>query len=309
MPYKTVSPTVSLLLICGTLLIAPASAQHFQQINGTFVSVAAGANQVFAIDNFFKVWRFNATKQSFDKIKGAKLGQIAVGGGSLFQPDEVWGQANGEVYHYNYATKTFDEIPGVLLSSITVGLGNHTLDNCHAYEVWGLTSSQQAFRYDYCADAFTQIPGASPTQISTGGGDVWAIDSNGDVYSYAFGAQKFVQVPGAGAGTLSQITVGINDVWGFGFGGIQEYTVYRYDPNSFAWISYGAGGGVGDQVVAGGDGVWVIDAPDSVYHMDSLGYATGFEQVPGALTSIAVGSGAGVWGVNSSHQLFVFVRP
>jgi len=305
MSRKNVSSSILLLLICGASLIVPASAQHFQQINGSLVSIAAGANEVFGIDDFFKVWRFNAATQTFVRVGKTKLGQIAVGGGTLTQPDEVWGQANGQVYRYNYTTKTFDEIPGPLLSPITVGVGAY--DNCHPYEVWGLTSSQQIFRYNHCTSTFTQITG-SLTQISTGNGDVWGLNSSGQVFYFALGAQEFVQAPGAG--TFSQITVGINDVWGFGLGGIDEYTLYRYDPNSGQWISFGASGGSGDQVVAGGDGVWIIEPPGNIYHYDSGGQAYTFDQVTGAtLTSVAVGSGAGVWGVNSSHQVFTFVRP
>ena len=34
--------------------------------------------------------------------------------------------------------------------------------------------------------------------------------------------------------------------------------------------------------------------------------ALNFVQVPGSLVSISVGSGGGVWGTNSSHEVFAF---
>lgn len=98
---------------------------------------------------------------------------------------------------------------------------------------------------------------------------------------------------------MAQITVGVNDVWG-----INEGDLYRYDPNSGEWISFGSPAG---QVAAGGDGVWVIDTSDNIYRFDSIGEP--FVQITGALKSIAVGSGAGVFGVNLLDQVFTFERP
>jgi hypothetical protein len=285
-----------LILIGWVSLALPASAQHFQQVKGTLASVSAGGNEVFGIDSKGAPWRYNATSKSFAKIKELTgLVQIAVGGGTLSQLDDVWAvAAGGEVYRFNYSTKTFDQIPGAFLSQITVGEG--TRDSCHPYEVWGITGSSFIYRYNYCTNQFDNI-GGSLTQVATGGGDLWGINGNDQIYYYNFYAQAFLQV----TGTMQQISVGVNDVWG-----INEWVLFRYDPNSFEWISFG---GTVDQVAIGGDGVWIIAPPEAIYHYDSGGDTYSFDQVAGALKNIAVGSGAGVWGVNDSDEVFTFVRP
>jgi hypothetical protein len=61
------------------------------------------------------------------------------------------------------------------------------------------------------------------------------------------------------------------------------------------------------QVAAGGDGVWLINTSGNIFRFDSG--SESFVQVGGALISIAVGSGAGVFGVNGAGNVFTFVRP
>ena len=93
MSRKNVFWSALLVLICSALLVLSASAQHFQQVKGTLVSVAAGRNEVFGIGPTGLPWRYNASKQSFEKVAGAtSLVQIAVGGGTLSQLDEVWAE-------------------------------------------------------------------------------------------------------------------------------------------------------------------------------------------------------------------------
>ena len=244
MSRKNVSSAMLLLLICGALLATPASAQHLQEVKGTLVTVSAGRNEVFGIDPHGAPWRYNATKQSFAKINGAKsLVQIAVGGGTLSQLDEVWAVAsNGDVYRFNYNTKAFDQISGASLSQIAVGVGVE--DDCHAYEVWGITPGLQVGRYDYCSSQFHQSPGSFLAQISTGAGDVWGI-IGGQIYQYSFTAENFVEISGA----LAQIAVGVNDVWGVD----TTEEVSRYDPNTGSFDLYVNGGAA--RVAAGGDGV------------------------------------------------------
>jgi len=58
MSRKTASSAFTLLLISWTLLILPASAQHFQQVTGTLTQVAAGRNEVFGFDVHGQVWRY-----------------------------------------------------------------------------------------------------------------------------------------------------------------------------------------------------------------------------------------------------------
>jgi hypothetical protein len=292
MSRKNVSWSALLILIVA--LAVSASAQHFEKVKGTLVGVAAGRNEVFGFDAKSNVWRYHATTQSFGKIKGASLNQIAVGGGTLTQLDDVWGiSASQNVFHFNYSTKTFDEISGAFLTQITVGVGNE--DSCHPYEVWGIASNQEVFRFDYCSLQFNQSPGSFLTSIASGGGDVWGI-INTEIFHYSFSQGKFVQVTGA----LTQINVGVNDVWGVTGG----HQAYRYDPatNSFNLISTNA-----STVSAGGDGVWMLDTSGNVWRFDSS--AEKFVQTSGILKNIAVGSGTGVFGVTSASQVFTFVRP
>ena len=175
-----------------------------------------------------------------------------------------------------------------------MGVGNE--DQCHPYEVWGINPSQEVFRYDYCSGQFNQSPGSSLTQIATGGSDVWGINANSQVFHYSFAQETFVQVQGP---SLTQIAVGVNDVWGIDDSG----DLFRYDPNNGGWYSFGS---PVNQVAVGGDGVWVL-SEGSIYRFDSS--AESFVQITGSLKSIAVGSGAGIFGVNDSNQVFTFVRP
>ena len=134
------------------------------------------------------------------------------------------------------------------------------------------------------------------TQVATGGGDVWGLNSAGAIFHFNFAKQSFGSVPG----TLTQISVGVNDVWGVN----GSNNVFRYDPKTGAMNSVGANIG---QVSAGGDGVWVIDTSGHMWHFDSS--SESFVQVQGDLKSISSGSGAGVFGVNLSDNVFTFLRP
>jgi hypothetical protein len=292
MSRKHVCWFVALVLICWATLVIPGFAQHFEQVKGTLAQVSAGRNEVFGVDNKANVWRYHPTTKSFGKIAGVSLAQVAVGGGSVTQLDEVWG-VNGSfgVYRFNYTTKSFDQIPGVTLMQITVGVGNE--DQCHPYEVWGVAPSQEVFRYDYCANLFHQSAGSFLTSIATGGSDVWGI-INSEIFHYSFAQEQFVQI----TGNLTQIAVGVNDVWG-----IDNSSLYRYDPNNGGLNPFGS---PVNQVAAGGDGVWVLSEGD-IFRFDSS--AEEFIEVPGELQSIAVGSGAGIFGINSSNQVFTWVRP
>jgi len=286
--------SVVLVLICWASLVVPASAQHFQQVKGTLASVSAGRNEVFGLDGQNAVWRFNAKTSAFAKIKKVSLFDIAVGGGTLAQLDEVWGlDASGGIHRFNYTTNTFDPVDGTL-TQIAVGAGNQ--DDCHPYEVWGVNSGDSIFRYNYCTNLFVAITG-SLTQVATGGGDVWGINGSGAIFHFSFGKQLFEAVPGG----MIQVAVGVNDVWA-----IQENdpAVFRYDPatGNFNGVQPNI-----SQVAAGGDGVWLIDKSDGIWRFDSSSEA--FVEVGGTLKNIAVGSGAGVFGVNAAGEVFTFVRP
>jgi hypothetical protein len=148
MSRKTVYWSVVLDLIYCASLVGPASAQHFEKVKGNLTSVSAGRNEVFGLDGKCQVWRYEAGSKSFSKIAKASLVEIAVGGGTLSELDEVWGvSSENVVYRFNYSKKEFVQISEGL-SQIAVGAGYQ--DDCHPYEIWGLTAEGQIFRYNYC---------------------------------------------------------------------------------------------------------------------------------------------------------------
>jgi hypothetical protein len=78
-----------MLLLCLAALIVPVSAQHFKQVTGftgSMARVAAGRNEVFGINTSGQVFRLAGGK--FVSIPGT-LSQIAVGGGTVLQKDEI----------------------------------------------------------------------------------------------------------------------------------------------------------------------------------------------------------------------------
>lgn len=295
MSRKSACLSVLLVLFGGASHFVPASAQHFEKVKGNLTGVVAGRNEVFGIDTKLQVWRYSASSKSFSKIENASLIEVEVGGGTLSQVDEVWGiDADGDVYRFDYSKKEFLKVPGSLYQ-ITVGVGNR--DDCHPYEVWG-SNATVIFRYNYRTKQFAQIAG-SLFEVATGGGDVWGVNWPGQIFHFNFGTESWDLVPGK----LQLISVGVNDVWGVDING----DALRYDPKTGAFNN--VGGAVGDayDFQAGGDGVWIRGVDSKIYRFDpSLG---SFAQVPGAFYNIAVGSGAGVFGVNFSGQVFTFVRP
>jgi len=286
-----------MLLLCLAALVVPAAAQHFKQVTGftgLMQMVAAGRSEVWGINNSGQVFRLTGTK--FASVPGT-LSRIVVGGGTLSQKDEIWGvDESGNVFHFNYGTKSFTQVPGTL-QQIAVGEGD--IDSCHPYEVWGLNFRDSVFRYNYCTNQFDTASG-SLVQLATAGGGVWGVNFSQQVYAFNFNAGQFQYT---GLNGLISLAADNNDCWALsGTGGI--FAVGAFNG------SYGAShiNGTIAQLAAGDDGVWGIDANQKIYRFDP---ATGsFVSVPGFLTQIAVGSGAGVWGVApNSGDVFTFVRP
>jgi hypothetical protein len=280
--------TLYLLLACCAALVVPAAAQHFKQVTGTLTQVAAGRNEVFGIGTANQVYRYNAGTKAFVRIAGS-LAQVAVGGGTLSQKDEVWGvNTSGQIYHFNFGTKTFNRVTGSL-AHIVVGEGK--FDNCHSYEVWGIDASDNIFSYNYCTKKFDQIAG-SLSVIATGGGSVWGLNSSAQIYAYSHGG-GFFQI----AGSLQQIAVSVNDVWGQDGSG----NIYRFNPKLHGFDLYFNGI---TQVATGGDGVWLVVLGGEYNYAEPEIFAYN-----SSLTQLAVGYGAGVWGIGPFNQVFTFVRP
>jgi hypothetical protein len=324
--------SVSLMLICLTAAVVPASAQHFQQIPTSLSRISAGYKEVWGLK--FPgglIYRLvpagdSAATADFQQVPGS-LSQIAVGGGSLFQPDQVWGVNGAGVFSFDLSTNAYTQHnpsgPATYFNQIAVGEGD--LDSCHPYEVWALASSVPAYtglpyRYNFCQDGgqFVRIPLPSGvtafTQIATAprGSDVWAIDTNSQVWHLNACACSWTPIEdnGWGIGTLQQITVGVNDVWGLS-SSLSGSLIYRYDYHfgSFMYLAAAPDGGFA-QIAAGGDGVWAREtnvSSENGFRFDSL---VGYFVPEGSFwTQVAVGSGAGVWVINSSDVVYVWVRP
>lgn len=303
MSAKSVCFSLVLVLICGVALVVPASAQHFQHVTGSLTQVAAGRAEIWGLSAHLP-YRFNPATKAFARVSTPTgFTQIAVGGGTPLQSDQVWAlDGTGHTFQFNFGTKTFVNVPGVL-SQIVVGEGDQ--DKCHPYEVWGIAPDSTVWRYNNCNPQWEQVQVPNPfTVIATGGGDVWGLDEFAQIWHYG---GTWVQVTKGGFfGTLQQITVGVNDVWGLDGNG----SIYRFDPftQSFVfWPNSVDGALVLVQIVAGGNGVWGLGASGQIFRLDSSQLM--FLQVPGVLAQIGVGYGGGVWGVNSSNLVYTFERP
>jgi hypothetical protein len=304
MSRKSVCLSLVLVLICGAALVVPASGQRFVQITGSLTHVAAGRAEVWGLNASNQPYRFNpATKAFVHASTPSSLTQVAVGGGTALQSDAVWAlNSSGHIFVFNFGTKAFVKVPGIL-SQIVVGEGDQ--DVCHAYEVWGIAPDSTVWRYNYCTGGFDQIVVPKPfTHIATGGGVVWGLDEFAQIYVYNFQLPQWVQVSGGFAGTLQQITVGVNDAWGLDGNGV----VYRFDPNGASFVQWPV---AFDQIAAGGNGVWgILNGDNRVYRLDYSSSRFVFLDLnTSGVAQIAVGYGGGVWLVNSSHQVFTFVRP
>ncbi len=291
-----------LTLVLGMACVQSAPAQTFKKVkvagNAPIVQVASGGASVWALASNGNPYRFNG--KSFVLANSISLSQIAVGGGNAAQADEVWGlNSSGSIYRASKSGTSwvFSQVSGVL-DLIQVGPGYW--DNCHPYEVWGLNPSSQIYRYNFCGNNFEQQSGIL-CDIHVGGGDIWGADCSPKVFRFNFFTAVFDQIADP-FGAFPQLTVGSNgDVWATDTG--NSFAVYKYDDFS----GFKAIFCCSTQIQAG-NGVWLLaGGGNTIYRWEPS--ARGFLQVPGSLVSISVGSGGGVWGTNSSHQVFAFSTP
>jgi len=189
---------------------------------------------------------------------------------------------NRNIYRFN--GRTFDQVPGAL-AAISVGAAD---------AVWGINAAHQVFRSN--GRTFDLVPGVLLRTISASWGPVWGIDAANQIFRFNW--RTFDQIPG----TLVSIAVGVgirDKVWGVN--AAQE--VFEFNGRTFDQIR----GAVLSAVFAGGGiPVWGIDAANQIFR-----YGRGFHQVPGFLTSIAVGVGRVsqdqfVWGINAANEVFRF---
>jgi len=294
----------SVVLMCALVLgiasVQSASAQTFKLVKvkggGLLAQVSSGGASVWALATNGHPYRFNG--KQFVQANNIALSQISVGGGNATQADEVWAlNSSGSIYRASKSgtTWSFTQVPGSL-TVIAVGPGYQ--DNCHPYEVWGLNSGAAIFRYNYCGNTFDQVPGLL-CEVTVGGGDIWGAVCGPDTYRFNFSTGVFDQTsPSPGFRAIPQLTVGSNgDVWAVdtGTGGVWYYSYVKWEDITFL-----------PQVQAG-NGVWALDGASHVYRWEPSVFD--FKPVSSAsLTSLSVGSGGGVWGLNSG-KAYMFTTP
>ena len=291
-----------LALVLGMACTQFAAAQHFKRVNVTggrrLIQIVSGGASVWARATNGNPYILKAG--TFVLANRISITQIAVGGGNAVKGDTVWGlDSAGRIYHAHLSGTSwvFSQVPGVL-DLIAVGIGYQ--DNCHPYEVWGLNPSAQIYRYSFCSKSFEQVPGTLGS-LAVGGGDIWGINGNGDLYWFNFATLNFdpQDVPSQ---TLTQVTVGPNDVWG---------VTTASQATKCDTIDCLSSGGTFTQIQAGGDGIWAIDPTQQIFRVETVHphFVQNFVQMPAALVSISVGSGGGVWGLNGAGQPFGFTTP
>ena len=287
-----------LALVLGMACVQSAPAQSFKKTKvaggAPIVQVASGGASVWALASNGKPYIFNS--QTFVLANNISLTQIAVGGGSPAQADEVWGlNSSGSIYRASKSggSWVFSPVTGVL-DVIEVGPGYQ--DSCHPYEVWGLNSRSEIYRYNFCGNNFDQENGVL-CEINVGGGEIWGAQCGPNVFRFNFSTGNFEQVTDA-FGAIPALTIGPNGVWAIDTG---NDVVYQYDD----FLGFKDIGCCYAQIQAGGNGVWAL-AGSSIYRLDPS--TLNFVQVPGSLVSISVGN-SGVWGINSFHHVFAFSTP
>jgi hypothetical protein len=282
-----------LALILGMVCAQSALAQSFKPVTvqggAALGQISSGGASVWALGSNHHPYIYK--KPQFVLANNVSLTQIAVGGGNVAQADTVWGlDSAGRIYHAhkNGTSWVFSRVPGVL-DFIAVGIGYQ--DNCHPYEVWGLNPAASIFRYNFCVKNWDQVPGTLGT-LAVGGGDIWGLNGDGSLFWFNFSLKGFFQE----FTNCTQFAVGPTDVFAL---------------NGYVWEVLASrpleSQEVLNQVQAGGDGVWAIGLSKALYRLDPGEY--GFFMVPGALVSISVGSGGGVWGLDISGKPYVFTTP
>lgn len=151
-----------------------------------------------------------------------------------------------------------------------------------------------------------KVKGGTPlVQVAAGATSVWARGNNGN--PYVLKGKQFVL---ANSVTLSQIAVGggsmlqADAVWGLDSSG----SVYSATKSGSTWVFSKIPGVL--SLIAVGPGyqenchpyeVWGINAATQIFRYNFCGKT--FDQVPGSLTSLAVGGGD-MWGLNGNGQIF-----
>lgn len=294
--YLVRTLTFALSIACTQSTLA----QTFKRINvkggASLAQIAPGGASVWARASNGNPYILQG--KQFFLANSISLSQIAVGGGNALQSDAVWGlDSAGNIYK---ATKSgtswvFTWVPGAL-DLIAVGAG---FDNCHPYEVWGLNTAAQIYRYNFCGLNFEQVAGTLGS-LAVGAGDIWGINGNGEVFRFNSKTLAFDQYTSAPA--LTQLTVGPNGVWG-----LDSRSAMRQYNNESDFLDRAVGGVSFTQVQVGGNGVWGLNFSGQVFrYQPSTGSVI---SIPNVFVSISAGSGGSVWGIDGSGKAYGFFTP
>lgn len=286
-----------LALVLGIACAQAAPAQTFKNVpvkgGALLAHISSGGASVWGLAKSGRPYIYQ--NKQFVLANSITLTQIAVGGGSKFQADTVWGlNSSGDVFKAQLSgtTWSFTQTSGTL-DFIAVGAG--TTDKCHPYEVWGVNTATHIFRYNFCNNDFDQIAGLL-SSVTVGGGDIWGLNSADGIFRFNFSTGGFDSM----SGTLTQIAVGPNSVWGIN-SATHVFEFYDND-QEFSLLS-----GLLSEIQAGGEGVWGLNSAQAIFRLEPS--TSKFVNVPGTLVSLSVGSGGGVWGINSSNHAYVFSTP
>jgi len=288
---------------CGIVLPCPTNFATITPLRTTPRMIAAGGSSVWALDNNFAIYRWNASTKVFDLMPGS-LVWIVAGGGDLRQPDEVWGYNSiGQYWRWDYVLNNWVNIPipTSWLGSPVIGRGYHGF--CYPFEVWALstiTASQpnNIWRYNFCNASWVQVPGQLAS-ISVGGGEVWGINAASQIFRFNSATQSgWTQIPGS----LSSLAVGADGVWGIN----SSQQAFQFNPATKAFVQIP---NISLTTIgAGGNGVWGINASNQVYRYQAI--TRTFVLSPSvALSWLSVGTGGSIWGIDTGQHIRAFVTP
>ncbi|HEX3684281.1 MAG TPA: tectonin domain-containing protein [Bryobacteraceae bacterium] len=211
---------------------------------------------------------------------GGALTQVSVGADG-----SVWGiNSSQQIYTYDSTASAWTNLPGSLR---VIAAGSSSA-------VWGLNYTNQVYRWDAVNMVWVNIPGEL-NQIAVGAdGDVWGLNYQGRIYHYNSASSSWTPVGGA----LTSISVGsAGAVCGLNSGG----GIFCYNPG-FGAFQYIAGTVAFTQISVGVDGdLWAVKN-NLAYHYDVLHNT--LDVTPGSIAQVMVGSGAAVFGLDSSGNVF-----
>ena len=187
--------------------------------------------------------------------------------------------------------------------------------------------------YGYVFTLAGQVPGGWPKEISSGPSGLLIIGGDGHVYSYNFDAQRWdaiwtrsgaVTVASAAGGVwisdgqktwtttprpgwtqltglLSNISVGADgSVWGVNSQGY----VYKWSPLINDWVM-STGSNVRVIATAPDGRPWVVNSAGQIWRKsDGNPSNSGWQQMPGQATRIAIGGDGSVWVSNAAGSVF-----